>query len=200
MSLKYDFFAVNELKSTEGKYRARAVSRGKITTEKLLKWISQTSSLSMAQAKGDLEIITDAIMDYIADGYEVEVGKLGYFFASVTSELVDEPTELRAESVRFNKLNFRAGVQVKKRIVTAGVERVKQPRYKRKIKTSSREERAKKLKKYLETNAFVTRSAYAEMMRISRDSSAVQDLNVFREEGWLQRYGAGKTVIYMLKK
>ncbi len=200
MALKYDFFAVNELNNTQGKYRARAVSLGKVSTDKLAKWISQTSALSTAQAKSSIEIITEGIMDYIVNGYEVEVGKLGYFSASVTSELVDNPTDIRAESVRFNKLNFRASAQIKRRIKAEGVEKVSKPRYKRKLKTFTLEERAAKLKKHLKTNPFITRSGYAEIMRIPRNSSAIQDLNAFIEEGWLQRHGAGRTVIYMLKK
>ncbi len=48
MAIKYDFVEVNELNRTEGKYRARAVSSGKITTERLAKWIGHTSGVSAA--------------------------------------------------------------------------------------------------------------------------------------------------------
>lgn len=199
MALKYDFFQVNELNRTQGKYRARAVSRGKIDTEKLAGWISQVSGVSAAEAKGFIEILTDSVLDFIVDGYEVEVGKLGYFSASVTSRLVDSPNEIRAESVRFNRLNLRANVEVKKRIRQAGVEQARHPRNKSKAGQTTREERAEKLKIYLSEKRIVTRADYTRLTRMQRGATAIEDLNVFINEGWLERHGAGKTVVYMLK-
>lgn len=200
MALKYDFFEVNELNRTQGKYRARAVSRGRIDTKRLVKWISQVSGLNAAETKGFIEILTDSVLDFIVEGYEVEVGKLGYFSASVTSRLVDSPTEIRAESVRFNRLNLRANVEVKRRIIEAGVEKARHPRYKNKVKRFTREERAKRLKKFLTDNTIATRSDYSRITGVHRGATAVEDLNVFIQEGWLERHGAGRTVVYMLKK
>lgn len=200
MAIKYDFYEVNELNNTKGKYRARAVSTGKITTEKLAQWINQTSGVSAAEAKGFIDILTDAILDFVADGYEVQVGELGYFSASVTSRLVDNPNELRAESIRFSRLNYRAGIYVKRRIRKEGIERVSNPRNKSKLKTFSAEERAEKLKKHLLTHPVITRSDYARLTNSKYDLAAIRDLNAFIEEGWLTKYGAGRTVVYILKR
>lgn len=199
MALKYDFYGVNELNNTQGKYRARAVSTGKITTSKLASWISQCSGVNAAEAKGFIEILTDSILDFIEDGYEVEVGELGYFSATVTSKLVDTPNEIRAESIRFNRLNFRAGVQTKRRIRRAGIERVAHPRNKSQSKQSTREERAEKLKAYLAGKPVLTRADYSRLTNIQQKKTAIDDLNAFVQEGWLERHGAGRTVVYILK-
>ena len=200
MALKYDFFEVNELNKTEGKYRARAVSMGKITTAKLASWISQTSGVNAAEAKGFIEILTDTMLDFISDGYDVEVGKLGYFSASVTSRLVDSPNDIRAESISFNRLNFRAHIQAKKTIKRAGIERVKRPRSKRKLKKTTREQRAEKLKNYLAGKPVITRAEYSTISGMRQKVTAVEDLNYFIDEGWLEKYGAGRTVVYLLKR
>lgn len=200
MSLKYDFYEVNELNNTKGKYRARAVSQGKISTEKLTKWISQCSGVSAAEAKGFIEILTDSLLDFVGDGYEVEVGKLGYFSASVTSELVDDPKKVRAESIRFNKLVFRTGIQAKKRIAGAEIERVSQPRYKNKAKQTTREQRWELLKKYLINKPVITRTDYTHLTGIRRTQVALDDLNSFIEDGLMERHGAGRTVVYIATK
>jgi len=199
MALRYDFFEVNELNKTKGKYRARSVSLGKIDTNKLAHWMSQVSGISTAEAKGFIEVLTDSVLDFIVDGYEVEVGKLGYFSASVTSDLVDGPNEIRAESIRFSRLNYRAGIQVKKRINSAGIERVKRPRNKSKTGKTTLTERAELLKKHLAGRKFVTRADYMRLANINRNLAAIEDLNIFISEGWLERHGAGRTVIYMAK-
>ena len=199
MAIKYDFFEVNELNKTQGKYRARTVSNGKITSKKLANWISQTSGLSVAEAKSFIEILTDSIIDFVENGYEVEVGNLGYFSASVTSRLVDSPNEIRAESVRFNKLNFRAGIEVKKRINRAGTERIRRQRNKRNLKKTTRQERAEILKKYMAGQPVITRADYMRLTGIRLKAIAVEDLNTFIKEAWMRKYGAGRTVVYMLK-
>lgn len=198
MALKYDFYEVNELNNTEGKFRARAVSTGKIDTNRLAKWISQCSGVSAAETKGFIEILTDSILDFITDGYEVEVGKLGYFSATVTSKLVDTPHEIRAESIRFNRLNFRAGIEVKKRIRNVDVERIVHSRSESRKPKSTREQRAEKLKVYLAGKRVLTRADYSRLTGVQQKNMAVDDLNAFVQEGWLERYGAGRTVVYML--
>lgn len=199
MAIKYDLFKLNEIKDTGGKYRARAVSRGKIDTEHLARWMNQTSGISMATAKGCIEILTDCLLDFVSDGYEVQVGELGYFSASVTSKLVDDPNDIRAESIHFNRLNFRAGIKAKRRIKRAGIEKVNNPRTKRKLPESTREQRAEKLKEYLSSaEPFVTRAGYVKITGVVRKNAAIDDLNAFVGEGWLKRHGAGRTVIYML--
>ncbi len=199
MAIKYDFVEVNELNRTKGKYRARAVSSGKITTEKLAKWISQTSGVSKAEAKGFIDILTDAVLDFVKDGYEVQVGDFGYFSASVTSQLVDSPNEIRAESIRFSRLNYRAGIYVKDKMLGAGIERVQRPRNKSKVKELTREACAAILKKYLTQKPVITRADYMRLTGAKNAPAAIGALNSFIEEGWLARYGAGRTVVYLLK-
>lgn len=199
MAIKYDFVEVNELNKTKGKYRARAVSSGKITTAKLTQWIRQTSGVSAAEAKGFIDILTDAVLDFLRDGYEVQVGDLGYFSASVTSQLVDSPNEIRAESIRFSRLNYRASICVRKNISGAGIERVKRPRNKSKVKKTTMQERAKMIKKYLTEKPIITRADYMRLTQAKNALAAIRDLNTYIGEGWLTKCGAGRTVVYLLK-
>ncbi|MCD7899707.1 MAG: HU family DNA-binding protein [Bacteroides sp.] len=200
MPIKYDLFQVNELSKTEGKYRARAVSSGKVTTEKLTEWIRQTSGISRAEAKGFIEVLTDSMLDFLADGYEVQLGGLGYFSVSVTSRLLDDPQEIRAESIRFNRLNFRAGKKARERLENERTVRVKQPRYKKKLPETTRQERAEILRNYLSNAPFITRADYSKITAMNQKHTAIEDLNHFIEEGWIQKYGVGRTIVYIWKK
>lgn len=200
MPLQYDFFEVNELNKTQGKYRARAVYKGKVNTDYLALWMSQVHGVSKAVAKNYINMFTDSLLDFICRGYEVEAGDLGYFSASVTSKLVDNPQEIRAESIEFSRLNFRAHIKTKQRIQSAGIEKAPTHTHKNKLPQSTRQERGEKLKGHLSAGKpFVTRTDYMLLTSMRRKYAALDDLNAFITEGWLERHGVGRTIIYMLK-
>ncbi len=146
-----------------------------------------------------MDILTDAVLDFVKDGYEVQVGDLGYFSASVTSQLVDDPNEIRAESIHFSRLNYRAGIYVKDKMISAGIERVQRPRNKSKVEKLTQEECAGILKKHLVEKPFITRADFMRLTGAKNTLAAIQTLNAFIEEGWLTRYGAGRTVVYLLR-
>jgi len=55
------------------------------------------------------------------------------------------------------------------------------------------------LRSYLETHPCITRTDYCRITHTLKNK-AIHDLNQFVGEGWLSRYGAGRTVIYLLVK
>lgn len=199
MAIKYDFYEVNELNKTQGKLRARAVSSGTISTDKLAKWIQQRSGISAAEAKGFILMLTDCVLDFLVDGYHVEVGDLGYFSVSLTSRLVDKRNEIRAESIEFSRLNFKPTARVRNVLVHAEKQLISPKQRQPGKKYKSREERAEILRKRLEKQPCISRAEYARVLFVKKDT-AINDLNTFIEEGWLCKYGTGKTVVYLLTK
>lgn len=197
MSIQYDIFK-NSLKTEdEAMLQAQFVSQGTITTEKLIAWMSKIAGYHPGQIKGILTTLNDAVLDFLEDGYEVQLGELGYFSVSLTSRQVKDRKEIRAESVRFKKLNFRASSQTRNRLKSAKIERVDTP-VKRSV-SISREDRIARIKKILSGKPFITRAEYMRITGVLKDK-ALSDLKSFIEEGWLDKYGAGKTIVYLLKK
>lgn len=121
MAISYDFYRVDEVSGEKDKFRARAVSRGTIDAEKLAKWMQQKCGISTAEAKSFMIMLTDCVLDFLQDGYHVEVKELGHFSVSLTSQLIDKPNEIRAESIEFSRLNFRPSGKVRK--ILAGTEK-----------------------------------------------------------------------------
>ncbi len=94
------------------------------------------------QIRGILTTLNDSVLDFLEDGYEVQLGELGYLSVSLTSRQVKNKKEIRAESVRFKKLNFRTSSQARKRLRSVKIERVDKS-VKRSVSTA-REERVRK--------------------------------------------------------
>ena len=198
MAVEYDLYKVSDIHSKETDLlKARTVSKGTITTHKLASWIQQISGFNHGQSKGLLMCLTDTILDYLEDGYEVQLGELGYFSILVTGRPVKNKKELRAESVRFKRLLFRPSKKTRDRLKNLTVKRVDKPV----AKTSSlpQEKRAEILADYLEKQPCITRAEYMHITSASRHK-AINDLKSFIQEGWLRKYGAGRTVVYLLEK
>lgn len=197
MAISYDFYRVNEINGEKDKFRARAVSRGTISAEKLARWMQQKCGISTAEAKSFMIMLTDCMLDFLQDGYHVEVKELGHFSVSVTSELVDRRNEIRAESVKFSRLNFRPTAKMRKALENTEKEMVSPARRKRTTKPKPREERAEMLRTHLQQHPFISRVDYSRLTKVERDL-AITDLNYFIAEGWIKKYGLGRTVVYLL--
>ncbi|MDR0750401.1 MAG: hypothetical protein LBF62_12655 [Tannerellaceae bacterium] len=197
MAISYDFYQVDEINGEKGKIRARAVSKGTIDSDKLAKWMEQKCGISTAEAKSFMIMLTDCMMDFLQDGYHVEVKELGYFSVSVTSRLMDRMNEIRAESIEFSRLNFRPARKIREKLEYAEKKLVATKRRKQVRKIKPREERAAMLREHLQQHPFISRSDYSRMTNLKRDM-AINDLNQFIVEGWVKKYGLGRTVVYLL--
>lgn len=197
---KYDIYKVHGIdnKEKEEKYRARIVPEGTISKERLYKWVEKTSGgFSRGQADAIMTCITDAVIEFLRDGYIVQLGELGYLSATVTSRPVKEKKEIRSGSVHFKNVNLRISNSLRKSMRSIPLERVEKPVITSKEITLKQKEYI--LRGYLETHPCITRTDYCSITHTLKNK-AIHDLNQFVEDGWLSRYGAGRTVIYLLVK
>ncbi len=198
MAIQYDFYETSEFQDEENdgrQLRARAVSRGTISAEKLYKRVQQVSGFKVAESKGVMAAITDMVLFFLSEGYNVQLDELGFLSVSLTSRRVKNRREIRAESVEFSQLNFRASKKVRDFLTYAEKEKVSTGRAK-----SSKlpvEKRAQLLKDFLGTHPFATRADYCRITSTLKDK-AMNDIHAFIEEGWLRKYGNGRTVVYLL--
>lgn len=197
MKALYDLVKVNDFgkEKEEQEYQARYISRGTIETDMLFEEVTMISGFKRGMIDGVLSSLTECIVDNLKKGYDVQLGELGFFSLSATSKKVKNRKEIRAESIRFNGLNFRMNSYLRNKLKYLEFEKVSEP-----MPTSSSltvAQRSKRLKQHLATTKCITRAEY-ERLTGSLRRRAIDDLNQFLTEGWLEKYGAGRTVVYML--
>lgn len=165
---KYDLYKVHGIdnKDEEDKYGARIVPEGTISKERLYKWVEKTCGFNRGQADAIMTCITDAVIEYLRDGYIVQLGELGYLSVTVSGRAVKDKKEIRSGSVHFKNVNLRISSSLRKEMCSMPLERV-------------------------------------EVSNVSRlthilKNKAISDLNQFVADGWLTKYGAGRTVVYLL--
>lgn len=85
MAARYDFRKVPSKKGNgeEPKLYPHIVSGGTIRTRTILEEISEASTFTVGDLEGVLCALTEKISKYLVDGYHVELGKIGYFSASL---------------------------------------------------------------------------------------------------------------------
>jgi len=171
----------------------RIVSKGTIPSRELLEEISSGTTFNVGELEGALSALAERISFHLKNGYNVELGNIGYFSAKLKSRPVMEKDEIRAASIEFDNVNFRASAWFKKQ--TRGtVERSN-----RGFQTSaqlSEEERRSLLEKYLDENTFITRRDYSFLTGLLKNS-AMKDLKEFVNQGVLVSSGRLNQMIFL---
>lgn len=196
MSVYYDLYQ-NPPQEGEKDERlhARVLPKGTIPADKFLEIVHNATGFSQAILDGTLQAITDELQRWLADGWIVEVGELGYFSLSLECDrLVQDKKEIRSPSIHFKNVNLRLGSKFRHRFVTMALERKASP-YISHSKLSE-EQRLERLLKYLEENVCITRADYSGLAKCSKTQAQV-DLNHYIEQGIIRKYGSGRTVVYL---
>ena len=171
------------------------VYSGTLSARKLLERASYGTGYTVGELEGELSIIMDTAARYIGEGYRVELGEFGYFAGKIkASRMVAKKTDIRAASIRFNGVSFRASKQFKMK--SAGeLERVPE----RAFRTSSQlniEELERRMMMHLEQNGFITRSIYTNLTGRLK-WKATEDLKIFVEKGLIRKMGRGNQMYYV---
>ncbi|WP_300703578.1 DNA-binding protein [Bacteroides sp.] len=196
MSVYYDLYQ-NPPQEGEKDERlhARVLPKGTIPADKFLEIVHNATGFSQAILDGTLQAITDELQRWLADGWIVEVGELGYFSVSLECDrLVQDKKEIRSPSIHFKNVNLRLGSKFRHRFVTMGLERKASPYISHSKLTE--EQRLERLLKYLEENVCITRADYSGLAKCSKTQAQV-DLNRYIEQGIIRKYGSGRTVVYL---
>ena len=117
MAARYDFREVPSKKENgeEPKLYPHIISSGTIRTRTILEEISEASTFTVGDLEGVLCALTEKISKYLVDGYQEELGKIGYFSASLkATHPVKDKKEIRAQSIYFDYNNFRASMWFRK--------------------------------------------------------------------------------------
>ena len=202
MKAKYDFRVMPNLQGKEeepGLY-PQLVTSGTITLKDLMKHASRYSGFNPSEVLGIVTFLEDAMVEYLSQGYHVKLGDIGTFSASLTSRKVKSKKEIRANSVHFNNVHFKADKKFRKKIeVEMKLERVEPSLA---FKTSSNEytpeERFQLLMAHLDANGFITCKKYTELTGLLKNKASAE-LRKWAEEERIYREGLVPHVIYRKK-
>ncbi|WP_321333312.1 HU family DNA-binding protein [uncultured Bacteroides sp.] len=195
MAAEYDFIkkpSTKEEAENQPLY-PRIVSKGTISSKKIVSEIAEASSFTSGDLEGVLCSLSNKIAHYLADGYHVELGDMGFFSASLKARPVMDKKEIRSNSIYFDNVNFRASSQFRKKSF-GYLERAKYG-FRHSINLPE-ETRRTRLDRYFGTHPFITRIEYSRISGLLK-GKALKELNALITEGYLDTLGRGSHKVYV---
>ena len=201
MKAKYDFRVMPNMQGEEAKEQTlypQLVTSGTITLKDLTQEASKNTTFNPAEMVGIITFLEDSMVKYLAQGYHVKLGEIGTFSASLTSRKVTSKDEIRAKSIHFDNVHFRADKKLRKRIgAEMKLERVKPHQG---FQTSSSkhtpEERFQLLMEHLEKHGFITCKKYSELTGLLKNKASAE-LRDWAKDGRIRREGNAPHVMYL---
>ena len=179
---------------TETMY-ADIVYSGTIPAERLIRGVAKRTGFKEGVIEGILMELKEDVLQYLGEGYRVELGEFGFFSAKVkASRLVANKNDIRSESVAFNGVNFRASKSMR-----VGIRGDLEPRKCVDFNTSrkwDRENLKKLVLQYIREHGFITRTTYTELTGRLKNT-ALGDLKSFAAEGIIKREGRGNQMHFI---
>ena len=179
---------------TETMY-ADIVYSGTIPAERLIRGVAKRTGFKEGVIEGILIELKEDVLQYLGEGYRVELGEFGFFSAKVkASRLVANKNDIRSESVAFNGVNFRASKSMRVGI-RGDLERRKCVDFNTSCKWD-RENLKKLVLQYIREHGFITRTTYTELTGRLKNT-ALGDLKSFAAEGIIKREGRGNQMHFI---
>ena len=179
---------------TETMY-ADIVYSGTIPAERLIRGVAKRTGFKEGVIEGILMELKDDVLQYLGEGYRVELGEFGFFSAKVkASRLVANKNDIRSESVAFNGVNFRASKSMRVGI-RGDLERRKCVDFNTSRK-GDRNNLEKLVLQYIGEHGFITRATYTQLTRRLKNT-ALDDLKSFAAEGIIKREGRGNQMHFI---
>ena len=98
------------------RYHARSVVTGKTSTKDLIRTISKRSAFKEGVVTGVLIALEEVLRDELAAGKSVQLDGVGAFRISAKSPSVRDRHEIRAESIEFKGVVYKADKQLLKKL------------------------------------------------------------------------------------
>lgn len=179
---------------TETMY-ADIVYSGTIPAERLIRGVAKRTGFKEGVIEGILMELKDDVLQYLGEGYRVELGEFGFFSAKVkASRLVANKNDIRSESVAFNGVNFRASKSMR-----VGIRGDLGRRKCVDFNTSRKWDRnnlEKLVLQYIGEHGFITRATYTQLTGRLKNT-ALDDLKSFAAEGIIKREGRGNQMHFI---
>ena len=118
MKAKYDFRVLPDMQCTnvEKILYPKLVTSGTKTLKDIMHHAARHSGLNEATVIGVVTYLEDVLAEYLAEGYNVKLGEIGTFSASLKSRKIKDKSEIRSQSVHFDNVNFKASKKLRSEI------------------------------------------------------------------------------------
>ncbi|MCC8198622.1 MAG: HU family DNA-binding protein [Tannerellaceae bacterium] len=195
MSIKYDLFEnpPRAGKKEEGWLHARPVIQGTLRTERLIRSISESCTLTGADVKGVLESLSERLCYGLSNSYNVYLEGIGTFSVTLKSKPVKDKKEIRSASVEFKNVEFRPDPRLKRKLQLADMSRVA-PKEKR--ATFEGKERRERLWGYILTHHSINVTT-AMAINHANHKKTKEDLLFLVEKGLVKELHHGNAKIYI---
>ena len=166
MATKFDFKKSPDVNGTADKTTLypKIVVAGTKNLENIADDIAKRSGFKAGTVIGLFSDLENLLTDYLADGYNVKLGEIGTFSATLTSRKVTDKKEIRSGSVHFDSVKFNPTRHFVKEVYRKGEKELEHADPTYGFKTSSskhtQEERFGMLMEYLREYTFITRQEY----------------------------------------
>lgn len=198
MPAKYQFFknpqAPNQKEEEEGILHARVVEGQTLRFDKLCDRIADRSTFKSGEVQGIMTLFKEELIRSLKEGDPVEIDGIGTFSATATCAPVHDPKEIRAESIHFSRIVFRACKELRQEMSLMRFEKASGFR---KPDVYTPEQRRSRILRYLEKNPEISSSWCMGLNQCSRYIAQI-DLKTLKEEGVLTRIGGPKVAVYVL--
>lgn len=119
MAVRYKMTRINDNINESGtvKYSVTTVSYGNVNLDSLAEQMSDASTFTYGDVKGMIENLTLLVAETLKRGNTVTIDGLGTF--SVTAQPnrdVEEPSKIRAESIKLKNIGFKPSPKLKDRL------------------------------------------------------------------------------------
>ena len=126
MAALYDLFRTPQPKGEEKvRYHARSVVTGKMKNSDLVRTIAKRSAFKEGIVAGVLIALEEVLSDSLAEGKSVQLDGVGAFRISAKSPSVRDRREIRAESIEFKGVVYKADTKLLKKLSTTKFMRTK---------------------------------------------------------------------------
>lgn len=126
MPVKYDFFLTPQPKEKQQKvrYHARVVVERTLDNKDIATEISKRCTINKAEAMAVMDEMAEIFLQKLGEGHAIKLEGIGTFRISAKSPSVRAKNEVRAESIKFGGVVFRAEKKLLRRLSNTKFQKV----------------------------------------------------------------------------
>lgn len=96
-------------------YIAKVIKKGKVSLDDVVKYSLKNQPIDERTAKFIIELVVDGIVDYLADGYYVDMGLLGQLSPAVRGKMKENADDITLKDLGIT-INYRIGKELKSKL------------------------------------------------------------------------------------
>ncbi|WP_102408802.1 HU family DNA-binding protein [Parabacteroides bouchesdurhonensis] len=200
MTTRYQFFknppSTKSDKKDENILHARIVEGEVIRFPDLCDLIAKRSTFSSGEVMGIMSLFKEELIRSLKDGNRVEIDGIGSFSTVLHCPPIHDPKEIRAESIRFSRVVFKACKEFRVEMSTMRFERASE--YRKQVACTAGQRRERILS-YLQTHSEIQSAICMGLNGCSRYAAQL-DLKFLKGQGAIERLGGPKVAVYVLPK